>query len=119
MEIDGVAFRLLLDTGAPMTLIDPSLVSGLKMEAGKTRGEVVGFEGRTAAVSRHLIRSLKVGDVSFSKLTLHSAEMNPWGFGEGPKKDIAGLLGMDILSEGRGIIDCGNHRLYLLGHPTK
>lgn len=119
LEIDGVAFRLLLDTGAPMTLIDPSLVNGLKMEAGKARGEVVGFGGRTASVSRHLIRSLKVGEVSFSKLTLHSAAMNRWGFGEGSKKDIAGLLGMDILSEGHAIIDCGNHRLYVLGQPSK
>lgn len=119
VEIDGVTIHLALASGANMTLVDPSLANGLILESGEGRGEVYGFGRRKTEITRHVARSVRFGDATYTKLVIYSGDLSRWGLGEGLMGKCSGALGIDLLSEGRAIIDCGNHRLYMLPPLSK
>lgn len=114
VEIEGIKVNLVLDTGAPVNVVDPALVKGLKLEDGKSVGRIVGLDGRGSAADWHYLQSFRISGIEYEKMETLASDLKNWGFGTGAQGDAVGLLGMNFLAESRAIIDCGNHRLYLL-----
>lgn len=102
--------RLLVDTGAPLTLLDQGLVqsSGMKLKA--TRAEQRFINGAYHPVMLGEIAGLKIGNFELPKQSLAVSQI--------PELleaniHVAGLLGIDSLAFNRAIIDFDSMSLFL------
>ncbi len=106
VEVNGVATKMVVDTGANVTMLNRSFAIRAKANLN-TRGrsrDAVGVE-RDAWLAG--VRSFKIGGVPVYAPEITAAD-TVLGSSE-----IAGLIGMDVLGQNWGIIDCGNDKLYL------
>jgi predicted aspartyl protease len=106
-EVNGISGKMIIDTGAEYTMLRPEFAALAK--AGRhIRGEMMDAAGIRRSSDIASIRSFKVGDVLVyaPNLTVGSGDFGP---------GIVGAIGMDILGQNWGIIDCGGEKLYL-GH---
>lgn len=90
--------RLLLDTGADRTLINPSTLSaaGAELKRAMARGEIRGVTG-TDEVLVVLVDSIEVGDARVERLPVMAYEMG--------SREADGLLGRDFLDRFTVTID--------------
>jgi hypothetical protein len=90
--------RLLLDTGADRTLIDPRtlIAAGASLTRGTVPGQIRGVTGTTGAENVR-IESLEVGDIRVGRMLVIAHDMNQPG--------IDGLLGRDFLQQFNVTID--------------
>ena len=105
-EVNGVTAKMVIDTGAYLTLLNRNFAARAKANLGIKGGlsDVAGVE-RDAWLAG--VRSFKIGDVPVyaREITVADTVLGSSG--------IAGLIGMDVLGQNWGIIDCGNSKLYL------
>ena len=108
VEINGVSGKMVLDTGTGVTVVDQQFASktklgrrSLKLYGGDAAGNV-----RQSEVGK--VQSFKVGGVPVYRpdVSVTSTALGNW--------NLAGLIGMDLLGQNRGIIDCGAQKLYLV-----
>jgi gag-polyprotein putative aspartyl protease len=108
VEINGASGKMVLDTGTGVTVVDQQFASkaklgrrSLKMYGGDAAGNF-----RQSEVGN--VQSFKVGGVLVYRpdVSVTSTALGNW--------NVAGLIGMDILGQNRGIIDCGAQKLYLV-----
>jgi predicted aspartyl protease len=107
-EVNGVATKMVVDTGAYLTMLNSNFAMRAKANLN-TRGRSLDATGVAKDAWLAGVRSFKIGGVpvyagqiSVTDTVLGSSE-------------IAGLIGMDLLGQNWGIIDCGGEKLYL-GH---
>ncbi len=120
ITLNGHAGWLVIDTGAPYTLVDEAAVRGHGMSRASTRGlgmSDVGGESRR--VDMAYFKELLIGAFSVPPQGIGVADIRQ---GAAPKmhggKPVFGYLGQELLGFYAGVIDCRSLKLYLRLDPA-
>jgi predicted aspartyl protease len=108
-EINGVTGKMVIDTGAFLTLVDTRFAAQMKdngYDAGLIGIDVAGVANR---LKRTRARSFKINGVA---LPPPDITLTPGSFYTYTGGKVIGLLGMDFLGQNWGIIDFGQQKLY-------
>jgi predicted aspartyl protease len=114
-EINGIKGDFILDTGASNSCVDFSGVTVFGLTAGhsKTKAAGAGATGMFTQIARS--NKLKIGswkDNDFNVVIFDLSHVNQ-ALIEHKAKPVAGIIGADVLMNGKAIIDYYNHCLYL------
>lgn len=109
VEINGVAAKMILDTGAFLTVVDSRFAAQVHLEGFRSRIKMLDIAGVEKQLDRATPRSFKVGGVSVDPdgVTLDDTGLYTASHGK-----IVGLIGLDFLGRNWGIIDFGQSKLY-------
>ncbi len=119
-KINGRSGYMIVDTGAPFTLVGERAVAGLDMRRGSISTRPVGMMDVGKNISRlqmAYFKTMEIGTFSVPAQAVAITEL------PGPKKVEAntnvffGYLGQDLLAYYVGIIDCRALKLYLRLDP--
>lgn len=112
--LNGVKGDFILDTGAGVTLVDPKKKDKYKLKINDKGESAVGAGGK---VSLQNSKSNKITISSLKKenFTLHVMSIDHVNnaFKSMGLEEVDGILGADILTSNKGIIDYSNLILYL------
>ena len=109
VEINSAPGIMFLDTGAMLAGVDERFVPQMKTKAYAARAtsfDASGVEARTKLAN---LQSFRIGGVSVRAPDLR---IGRFGFYDGTRGRVIGLLGMDILGKNGSIIDFGQKKLY-------
>lgn len=114
-SINGVSGNFILDTGASNSCVGFEGIDkfGLKAGKSKTKASGAGATGMFTQLAKN--NSLKVGrwtSTDFHLIIFDMTHVND-ALKQHKAKPVHGILGADILLEGKAIIDYYNHCLYL------
>ncbi len=106
--------RLLVDTGATLTLLDEGQVAGLGLNVNSMRSRTAGFKGRTADLSFASLPSLQLGSHRIGKTDVGVTSLNAFNrpLIEAHQAPLLGILGMDLLIREGAIIDFVGGRVF-------
>jgi hypothetical protein len=113
--INGVSGNFILDTGASNSCVGFDSIEKFNLKAGKskTKASGAGGTGMITKIAKNNI--LKIG--RWNTVTLHLIIFDMSHVNEAltqyKAKPVDGIIGADILLEGKAIIDYYNHYLYL------
>jgi predicted aspartyl protease len=112
VEINGVGGKMIVDTGATLSVLDTRFASQIKV-----RGYQAEISGIDAAGIVNRSRVGTTGSLKIGGIPARAPEMtlDTCGFYTHSGGKIIGLLGMDVLGQNWGIIDFGNRKLYFSG----
>ena len=115
ITLNNRAGWLVIDTGAPYTLVDEASVNGLGMPRASTRGKGMGdIGGQARAVDMAYFKELLIGGFSVPVQAIGVADIRQ---GAAPRmhagKPVFGYLGQELLGFYAGVIDCRSLKLYL------
>jgi predicted aspartyl protease len=112
IEINGTPTKLIMDTGATLSLVDTRFADRIKTSAHFTQFEFHDAAGAKSETGHAALKSFKiagvpvrVSDVQLSKVACYSSSGGT----------VVGLLGMDVLGQNWSIIDFGEQKLYIAG----
>jgi len=114
-SINGTRTKLLVDTGAGVTTLHLPFVRQLRIPHYATSITSSGINRKEDAVDVARIRKLSVGTVDVFGKSIGVADLR-WLFSETDRQEsrqVAGLLGGELLKSQHGIIDFGTRTLYL------
>ena len=114
-DINGVSGNFILDTGASNSCVGFEAIEFFNLKAGrsKTKASGAGATGMFTKLAKN--NSLKIGRWKTEDLHLiifDMAHVNE-ALRQYKAKPVHGIIGADILLEGKAIIDYCNHCLYL------
>jgi predicted aspartyl protease len=113
--INGVSGNFILDTGASNSCVGFEGIELFNLKAGrsKTKASGAGATGMFTKLAKN--NSLKIGRWKTEDLHLIIFDMEHVNLAlqQHKAKPVQGIIGADILLEGKGIIDYYNHCLYL------
>lgn len=104
--VNSVPLRLLLDTGASLTVLRPASASRVGTEIHAAAAISLETANGRLRAPLGLIRHLNIGGARLSELRVAIVDL-------GALDEVDGLLGMDVLSRYRVTIDRQQARLYL------
>lgn len=115
-EINGVKGRFILDTGASNTCVCIKTMELFKLSAKESKTKAVG--AGTSDISAQIAKNntLKIGKWgrnNFNLVVIDLSHVNEV-MTQSRTKPVQGILGADILMQGKAIVDYSNHCLYLL-----
>ena len=113
--INGVSGNFILDTGASNSCVGFEGIDKFELKAGKskTKASGAGATGMFTQLAKN--NSLKIGrwkTEDFQLIIFEMAHVND-ALRQHKAKPVHGIIGADILLEGKAIIDYYNHCLYL------
>ncbi|MDI9256400.1 retropepsin-like aspartic protease [Flavobacterium sedimenticola] len=113
--INGISGNFILDTGASNSCVGFNSIEKFNLKAGKskTKAAGAGATGMTTQIAKN--NTLKIGRWKTEALHLVIFDMTHVNeaLTQYKAKPVDGIIGADILLEGKGIIDYFNHCLYL------
>lgn len=114
-KINGVLGNFILDTGASNSCVGFESIDYFNLTAGKskTKAAGAGATGMTTQLAKN--NSLKIGlwkTANFHLIIFDMTHVNQ-ALQQYKAKPVHGIIGADILLEGKAIIDYYNHCLYL------
>lgn len=114
-EINGVKGNFILDTGASNSCMDFTNIELFRLKAGhsKTKAAGAGATGMFTQLAKG--NQLKIGtwkDPDFKLVLFDLSHVNQ-ALEEHKTKPVQGIIGADVLMNGKAIIDYYNHCLYL------
>ena len=111
---------LIVDTGAPHTLLDEKAVSGLNYTRFGTALVMGDVGGDALRVTRLKVNDMRIGafPVPTQEVATADLELVRRGGGMPGGAPCFGFLGQDLLAFYVGIIDCGHLRLFLRLDPV-
>ncbi len=109
--INGRRMALLIDTGAPFTLLDRGSVRSLNLPVRETRMTVTGMTGLSERAGIASIATLKMGNCTFVNVPIGVADAAYINAIRGPHLD--GLFGAHEMSKFGMIIDCARQMIYV------
>ena len=109
--INGRRTALLIDTGAPFTLLDRKSVGSFGLAVRETIGTVTGVTGVTERAGIANIATLKMGNCTFINVPIRVAGAADINAIRGPHLD--GLFGAHEMSKFGMIIDCARQMIYV------
>lgn len=113
--INGISGNFILDTGASNSCVGFEGIELFNLKAGKskTKASGAGATGMFTKLAKN--NSLKIGSWKTADLHLIIFDMEHVNeaLRQHKAKPVQGIIGADILLEGKGIIDYYNHCLYL------
>lgn len=114
-NINGVTGNFILDTGASNSCVGFDSIEKFHLTAGKSKTKVAGAgaTGMMTQIAKN--NTLKIGRWKTDALHLVIFDMTHVNeaLTQYKAKPVDGIIGADILLEGKGIIDYFNHCLYL------
>jgi|SRR6218665_663051 len=113
--INGVSGNFILDTGASNSCVGFEAIELFNLKAGrsKTKASGAGATGMFTKLSKG--NELKIGrwkTEGFQLIIFDMSHVNE-ALQQYKAKPVQGIIGADVLLEGKGIIDYYNHCLYL------
>ena len=115
-EVNNTAATFILDTGAGATVIDKKKNEvKLKLEASESENKAVGAGGSSISLNESLIKDFKIQDYTINDLKVHLMPLDHINnaFKQMGIEEVDGVIGADILTTGKAIIDYANLILYL------
>ncbi|TBX70697.1 acid protease [Flavobacterium silvisoli] len=114
-KINGVSGSFILDTGASNSCVGFDSVDYFKLKAGKskTKASGAGATGMMTQIAKN--NALQIGrwkTEEFHLIIFDMSHVNE-ALRQYKAKPVHGIIGADILLEGKAIIDYFNHCLYL------
>jgi len=113
--INGVPGNFILDTGASNSCVGFESIELFQLTAGKTKTKAAGA-GATGMFTQ-IAKSNKLQIGTWKNKDFHLVVFDLSHVNEALKqykaKPVQGIIGADVLIEGKGIIDYYNHSLYL------
>ena len=109
VEINGVAGKMFLDTGATLAGVDSRIAPVLKINPLPSRVGAIDAAGVISRTQFARLRSFKIGGVP---VRAPDVRLGKFGFYGSTGGKVIGLLGMDILGTNGTIIDFGARKLY-------
>jgi len=113
--VNGIAGNFILDTGASNSCVGFDSISLFTLKAGKskTKASGAGATGMFTQLAKN--NSLQIGRWKTEKFHLVIFDMSHVNeaLQQYKAKPVHGIIGADILLEGKAIIDYFNHYLYL------
>jgi len=119
--IEGRPYRLVVDTGAFITLIDRGIMFRQGITGVRTRLTGQTINGRSSPVFDARLKEFIIGNIRLPPLDVGVTDLSEaWTRRGGDERaPVAGLLGGEILAESSAIIDLENLSLYLFHGETK
>jgi predicted aspartyl protease len=113
-QVNGVKGKFILDTGAGATVVDNKLKNKFKITTEETDSSGAGAGGEMS-LQTSLNNSLVIGDLKISKFTLYAMNLDHinGAFTSMGLEEVDGVIGADVLTSNKGIIDYSNLILYL------
>ena len=109
VEINGAPGIMFVDTGATLAGVDERFVPQMNTQARIARAMSVDAAGVEARTKLTRLRSFRIAGVSVRAPDLR---VGRFGFYDGTRGKVIGLLGMDVLGSNGTIIDFGQKKLY-------
>lgn len=114
-KINDVSGNFILDTGASNSCVGFESIERFKLTTknSKTKAAGAGGTGMETQISKH--NSLQIGswkNDDFGIVIFDLSHVNE-ALQQYKAKPVHGIIGADVLMEGKGIIDYYNHYLYL------
>jgi len=112
--LNGVEGDFILDTGAGATVIDPKRQKKFSVKTQESKSSGAGAGGQTS-LQQSLDNSFKIEKLEMPKFLLYVMNLDHVNnaFTSMGLKEVDGVIGADILSSNKGIIDYANLTLYL------
>ncbi|MBF6641718.1 clan AA aspartic protease [Flavobacterium sp. J49] len=113
--INGVSGNFILDTGASNSCVGFDSIEKFNLKAGKSKTKASGAGGTGMMTKIAKNNALKIGRWQTEELHLVIFDMSHVNeaLTQYKAKPVDGIIGADILLEGKAIIDYYNHCLYL------
>jgi predicted aspartyl protease len=113
--INGVSGNFILDTGASNSCVGFDRIEKFNLKAGKSKTKASGAGGTGMMTKIAKNNALKIGRWQTEELHLVIFDMSHVNeaLTQYKTKPVDGIIGADILLEGKAIIDYYNHCLYL------
>jgi predicted aspartyl protease len=113
--INGVSGNFILDTGASNSCVGFDRIEKFNLKAGKSKTKASGAGGTGMMTKIAKNNALKIGRWQTEELHLVIFDMSHVNeaLTQYKAKPVDGIIGADILLEGKAIIDYFNHCLYL------
>lgn len=110
--INGRATALMIDTGAPQSLLDWATIEQLKLDVRNSHVPVSGIWGsKPGHYGVTNIASLVMGNCTFLGVPITVADISQVNSGPGPHLD--GFFGAHEMTKFGAIIDCGRQMIYV------
>lgn len=109
VEINGVASKMIIDTGASLSTIDGQFAKQIKANPYRSNLRFIDVAGVQKETDRVPIASFKIGGISLHITDLELGGIETYNSSKGK---VIGVLGLDILGQYWSIIDFGQQKLY-------
>lgn len=110
VEVNGVAGKMVIDTGAVTSLLDPRFAAKAKARGyGSREMEMTDISGVKTRTNLTGISDLKIGGIPARPPTVNEVNFSYYSATGGK---VVGLLGLDFLGRNWCIIDFGQNKLY-------
>jgi predicted aspartyl protease len=114
-SLNGVKGNFILDTGASNSCVGFECIELFQLTAGKSKTKAAGAGATGMFTQIAKSNKLQIGtwkNIDFHLVIFDLSHVNI-ALTEHKAKPVQGIIGADILLEGKGIIDYFNHYLYL------
>ena len=114
-KINGISGNFILDTGASNTCVGFESIERFELAAKNSKTKAAGAGGTGMATQTSKGNSLQIGSwksPDFILVIFDLSHVNE-ALRQYKAKPVHGIIGADVLMEGKGIIDYYNHYLYL------
>ena len=114
-KINGVKGNFILDTGASNSCVGFESIERFELAAKNSKTKAAGAGGTGMATQTSKGNSLQIGSwksQDFILVIFDLSHVNE-ALRQYKAKPVHGIIGADVLMEGKGIIDYYNHYLYL------
>ncbi|CAN5776171.1 hypothetical protein BH24BAC1_BH24BAC1_06560 [soil metagenome] len=114
-SLNGVNGRFILDTGAGATVLDEKKIARFGLVAQKSKRVATGTGGGAIGMQVSPGNSLQIGPLEIDDFSIYlmSLEHMNKAFQTMKLEEVDGIIGSDILTSKRGVIDYTNLMLYL------
>ena len=114
-SLNGIKGNFILDTGASNSCVGFECIELFQLTAGKSKTKAAGAGATGMFTQIAKSNKLQIGtwkNIDFHLVIFDLSHVNI-ALTEHKAKPVQGIIGADILLEGKGIIDYFNHYLYL------
>ena len=115
VSLNGVSGNFILDTGAGATILEEKKKSAFHLTSRKSNNVITGTGGGALGMQLSVGNKMKIGqlEIENSPIYLVSLDHVNKAFQNMKLEEVDGIIGADILSAKRGVIDYTNLVLYL------
>jgi predicted aspartyl protease len=117
--VNGWACRLIVDTGAFLTLIDREAASKAKIGGTRTFAVAQGLGKSGGEISVAQFPRLRIGDYEIKSASAGVIRLDNEVLKRGTPNERAGLLGAEYLGKNSAVFDFNSGILYLKSKPTR
>ncbi|WP_162054226.1 retropepsin-like aspartic protease [Pontibacter pamirensis] len=113
--LNGVRGNFILDTGAGATILEEKRKSAFHLKSRKSNKQVTGTGGGTMGMQLSTGNKMQIGQLEINNSSIYLINLDHVNkaFLDMKLEEVDGIIGADILSAKRGVIDYTNLVLYL------